>query len=83
MVDITVAKPFYSVLILAFGCSLLVAGAAVGLKPLQDANRQLDRQKNILYAAGLYLGAKPALSPRERPGPLPGECPHPGSLYKY
>lgn len=54
MVDITVAKPFYSVLILAFACSALVAGAAVGLKPRQDANRQLDRQKNILYAAGLY-----------------------------
>ncbi len=48
------AKPFYSVLVLAFACSVLVAGAAVGLRPLQEANRQLDRQKNILYAAGLY-----------------------------
>lgn len=54
MVDITPAKPFYSVLILAFACSALVAGAAVGLRPKQEANRQLDRQKNILYAAGLY-----------------------------
>ena len=54
MADITVAKPFYSVLILAFACSALVAGAAVGLRPLQEANRQLDRQKHILYAAGLY-----------------------------
>ena len=54
MVDITTAKPFYSVLILAFACSALVAGAAVGLRPIQEANRQLDRQKNILYAAGLY-----------------------------
>jgi Na+-transporting NADH:ubiquinone oxidoreductase subunit C len=54
MVDITAAKPFYSVLILAFACSALVAGAAVGLRPIQEANRQLDRQKNILYAAGLY-----------------------------
>jgi Na+-transporting NADH:ubiquinone oxidoreductase subunit C len=47
-------KPFYSVLVLAFACSLLVAGAAVGLRPLQEANRQLDQKKNILRAAGLY-----------------------------
>lgn len=47
-------KPFYSVLVLAFVCSALVAGAAVALKPLQDSNRQLDRKKNILSAAGLY-----------------------------
>jgi len=48
------AKPFYSVLILAFVCSLLVSGAAVGLRPLQEANRQLDRKINILRAAGVY-----------------------------
>lgn len=54
MADITVAKPFYSVLVLAFVCSALVAGAAVGLRPRQEANKQLDRQKNILVAAGLY-----------------------------
>jgi len=47
-------KPFYSVLVLAFACSALVAGMVVGLKPLQEANRQLDRKKNILAAAGLY-----------------------------
>ena len=54
MADEHPLKPFYSVLILAFGCSLLVAFAAVGLRPLQDANRQLDQKKNILSAAGLY-----------------------------
>jgi Na+-transporting NADH:ubiquinone oxidoreductase subunit C len=32
----------------------VVSGAAVILKPLQDANRILDRNKNILSAAGLY-----------------------------
>jgi len=58
MVDIRAAKPFYSVLILAFACSALVAGAAVGLRPKQEANRQLDRQKNILYAAGLFEEGK-------------------------
>ena len=48
------AKPFYSVLVLAFVCSALVAGAAVGLRPMQEANRVLDRKKNILYAADLF-----------------------------
>ncbi len=48
------AKPFYSVLILAFVCSTLVAGAAVGLRPQQEKNRLLDQRKNILRAAGLY-----------------------------
>jgi Na+-transporting NADH:ubiquinone oxidoreductase subunit C len=52
-------KPFYSVLVLAFVCSALVAGAAVALKPLQDSNRQLDRKKNILSAAGLYRQDQP------------------------
>jgi Na+-transporting NADH:ubiquinone oxidoreductase subunit C len=53
------AKPFYSVLVLAFVCSALVAGAAVGLRPIQEANRLLDRKKNILIAAGLYRDAEP------------------------
>lgn len=52
-------KPFYSVLALAFVCSVLVAGAAVGLRPLQEVNRQLDQKKNILRAAGLYDKNKP------------------------
>lgn len=48
------AKPFYSVLVLAFFCSLMVAGAAVGLRPLQQENIARDQKKNILLAAGLY-----------------------------
>ncbi len=59
MVDITAAKPFYSVLVLAFFCSLLVSGAAVGLRPLQEENKLLDRKKNILLAAGLYQEKTP------------------------
>lgn len=47
-------KPFYSVLVLAFACSTLVALAAIGLRPYQEANRALDRKKNILFAAGIY-----------------------------
>ncbi len=54
MAEESAAKPFYSALILAFVCSLLVAGAAVGLRPRQEANRLQDQKKNILYAAGLY-----------------------------
>ena len=52
-------KPFYSVLVLAFGCSLFVAVAAVGLRPMQEANRQLDQKKNILAAAGIYIKDQP------------------------
>lgn len=58
MAEESAAKPFYSVLILAFVCSALVAGAAVGLRPQQEANRQYDQNKNILYAAGLYEEGK-------------------------
>ncbi len=35
-------------------CSIVVSGTAVVLKPRQDENRVLDRNKNILTAAGLY-----------------------------
>ncbi len=34
-------------------CSVIVAGAAVGLRPLQDANKRLDKKKNVLIAGGL------------------------------
>ncbi|WP_339136687.1 MAG: Na(+)-translocating NADH-quinone reductase subunit C [Candidatus Electrothrix sp. GW3-4] len=47
---------FRAVMVLALICSVLVAGAAVGLRPRQEANRKLDRKKNILRAAGLYQG---------------------------
>ena len=47
-------KPFYSVLILAFVCSFMVASASVGLRSRQHVNQQLERKKNILRAAGLY-----------------------------
>jgi Na+-transporting NADH:ubiquinone oxidoreductase subunit C len=52
----TPAGAFTAVMILALICSLLVAGAAVGLRPQQEANRKLDQKKNILRAAGLYQG---------------------------
>ncbi|QEF99002.1 Na(+)-translocating NADH-quinone reductase subunit C [Stieleria maiorica] len=48
--------------ILCVVCSLVVSVAAVGLKGKQEENKMLDRQKNILDAAGLSIGeyGKPA-----------------------
>ena len=34
-------------------CAVLVAGAAVALRPLQEVNKQLDKKKNVLAAADL------------------------------
>ncbi|MCP2040970.1 Na+-transporting NADH:ubiquinone oxidoreductase subunit C [Neisseria sp. HSC-16F19] len=34
-------------------CSVIVAGAAVGLKPLQTEQKLIDKQRNILSVAGL------------------------------
>jgi Na+-transporting NADH:ubiquinone oxidoreductase subunit C len=39
-------------------CSVLVAGAAVLLRQPQEANKLLDRKRNILMAAGLLAGDK-------------------------
>jgi len=37
-----------------FVCSVIVSGTAVSLKPERIANKALDRNKNILIAAGLF-----------------------------
>lgn len=34
-------------------CGVAVSSLSVALKPMQDENRELDRQKNVLIAAGL------------------------------
>ena len=39
--------------VLCVVCSLLVASAAVGLKPQQERNKKIDEKKNVLMAAGL------------------------------
>ena len=41
-------------LTLCLVCSVLVSAVAVGLKPAQIENARLDRNKNILIAAGMY-----------------------------
>jgi len=40
--------------ILCIVCSIAVSVAAVALKPKQELNKELDKKKNILLAAGLY-----------------------------
>ena len=45
-------------LTLCLVCSVLVSAVAVGLKPAQIENARLDRNKNILIAAGMYDAKK-------------------------
>lgn len=40
-------------------CSVVVSSVAVGLRDIQVENRQADKQKNILLAAGIYDESKP------------------------
>ncbi|ATH08385.1 NADH:ubiquinone reductase (Na(+)-transporting) subunit C [Halobacteriovorax marinus] len=42
--------------LLCIVCSILVSGAAVSLKPMQEANKKLDVKKNLLIASGLVDG---------------------------
>lgn len=47
-------KTIIVALTLCLVCSVLVSVAAVGLKPTQVKNASLDRNKNILVAAGMF-----------------------------
>jgi len=40
-------------LVLCVACSVIVSSAAVLLRPLQEANKKLDQQRNVLLAAGV------------------------------
>lgn len=40
-------------------CSIIVSGAAVGLKDIQDKNKVIDRQSKVLAVAGLIGDDKP------------------------
>ncbi len=50
----SISKTLLVTVLLCLGCSILVSVAAVMLKPAQQANKLLDKQKNILLATGLY-----------------------------
>ena len=39
--------------VLCLVCSVLVAGAAVALRPIKERNERLNRQRNVLVAAGV------------------------------
>lgn len=54
----TLGKTVVVVVAVCLVCSIIVSGAAVGLRELQQANAALDRQSNILTAAGLLGEAK-------------------------
>ncbi|CAI0953603.1 Na(+)-translocating NADH-quinone reductase subunit C [Serratia entomophila] len=48
-----IGKTLLVVLLLCLVCSVVVAGSAVGLKPKQQEQKLLDKQRNILDVAGL------------------------------
>lgn len=54
----SVGKTLFVSTALCAVCSVLVSSASVALRPIQDKNRLLDRQKNILQTAGLFEGGK-------------------------
>lgn len=47
------SKTLFVALALCIVCSVIVSTAAVMLKPAQEANKTLDRKRNILAAAGM------------------------------
>ncbi|MDJ0810934.1 MAG: Na(+)-translocating NADH-quinone reductase subunit C [Desulfobacterales bacterium] len=55
----SVGKTFVVAIVLAAFCSLLVSGAAIGLRSKQEANKVRDRKKNILVVAGLHDAQTP------------------------
>ncbi len=59
MADDTISKTFIVAGLLSVVCSAFVATSAVTLRPQQEINKDLDRKKNILEAAGLYEKEKP------------------------
>ncbi|SBS30401.1 Na(+)-translocating NADH-quinone reductase subunit C [Marinomonas spartinae] len=54
----SIKKTILVALALCLVCSIFVAAAAVGLKPIQKANKALDRKQNILAAAGMLEPGK-------------------------
>ena len=50
----SIKNTFYVALGVCFFSSILVSTAAVGLKPIQDENKRIDKIKNILLAGDLY-----------------------------
>ncbi|CAG8998144.1 MAG: Na(+)-translocating NADH-quinone reductase subunit C [Candidatus Celerinatantimonas neptuna] len=49
----SLAKTLKVVIGVSLVCSIVVSGAAVGLRKIQDRNKQLDKQSNILQVSGV------------------------------
>lgn len=49
----SIGKTFFVVIALCLVCAIIVAAAAVGLRPQQSQNKQLDVRKNVLAAVGM------------------------------
>ena len=47
-------KTLFVAITLCLVCSMVVSFAAVNLKEVQEVNKAVDKQKNILQVAGLY-----------------------------
>ncbi len=60
MAQDTVGRTFGVALAVCLVCSVLVAAAAVSLKPTQSVNKALDKKRNILMAAGLLKSGESA-----------------------
>ena len=80
----TIGKTLLVAVTLCLACSLIVSTAAVTLRPFQEANKALDRKRNILLAAGLLeegvdvASAFEQVQPRlDDPGPGPDMDPEP------
>lgn len=58
----TVARTITVAFLVCLVCAVVVSSAAVLLRPVQQANKTLDRQTNILAAAGMY---EPGMSAKE------------------
>jgi len=56
---------FTFTLAVCVGCSLFVSLAAIGLRPQQELNYKVDRQRNILRSVGLPESTDHRLSPAE------------------
>lgn len=50
----SVPKTVFVAVSLCLFCSMVVSAAAVSLRPTQEANKLIDKQRNILQVAGLY-----------------------------
>ncbi len=50
----SVGKTIFVAVALCLFASMVVSAAAVSLRPIQEANRQRDKQVNVLQVAGIY-----------------------------